>query len=432
MNWLLSLLAAVVCGIVGLFTSGVVAAFYAEWFDMSTRDGRDAFFVIGMALLGGMVCTIGGLVLARLIRTEDARGFLKAAGISSGIVVSVGAACIGIFYLLADFPPTLDGNEMMLEVEIRLPEGRTLSEAKLDEGHFFYFFSAVDGVERTRRYGQLNVDGMREEGGRWIIPAEAFLYTDRGQRGIEARIGEEKLCGFLVPLPAHPGPDFEQWSKWLPEAANNEPSFRFRVKQILPPPPPLTDEEVAANNEREEQEAFEAIAPDAPLAALLPYTPSWINAARRTAAIERITARPDYVRELGAMMRSADMREAEAAMNFVGELPQPDPALVPEVQAAGRDVIERIKKFNVSTVEQDPSYEGAADVSVRFSPWMAAVRALQGKSGADFVPDLAEILDLSRVRTDSYVMQQDVRRVASYYMKEWAGIAPLPGDPPPR
>ena len=132
------------------------------------------------------------------------------------------------------------------------------------------------------------------------------------------------------------------------------------------------------------------------------------------------------------MMLAGDMREAESAMRFVGELPSPDPALVPEVRAAGRDVIERMKKFNASTVEEDPSYEGAADISIRFSAWMTAARALKDKAGADFVPELREVLDLSRVRTDSHVMQQDVRRVSSHYMKMWAGVEPLPGDPPPR
>jgi len=29
-------------------------------------------------------------------------------------------------------------------------------------------------------------------------------------------------------------------------------------------------------------------------------------------------------------------------------------------------------------------------------------------------------------------MQQDIRRVSSFYLKEWAGVEPLPGDPPPK
>ena len=66
------------------------------------------------------------------------------------------------------------------------------------------------------------------------------------------------------------------------------------------------------------------------------------------------------------------------------------------------------------------------------SAWMEAVRPLREKSGGDFIPELKEILTLSRVRDDSYVMKQDIRRVASYYAQQWAGLAPLPGDPPPR
>jgi len=42
------------------------------------------------------------------------------------------------------------------------------------------------------------------------------------------------------------------------------------------------------------------------------------------------------------------------------------------------------------------------------------------------------ILELPRLRRDSHVMQVDVCRVASFYMHEWAGVAPIPGDPKPR
>jgi hypothetical protein len=62
---------------------------------------------------------------------------------------------------------------------------------------------------------------------------------------------------------------------------------------------------------------------------------------------------------------------------------------------------------------------------------MVAVRALQSKDGIDLTPELGTILELARVREDSYVMRQDVVRVASYYMQQWAGVAPLPTDPKP-
>jgi hypothetical protein len=62
---------------------------------------------------------------------------------------------------------------------------------------------------------------------------------------------------------------------------------------------------------------------------------------------------------------------------------------------------------------------------------MVAVRALQGRDGVDFTPELGAILELAWVRQNSYVMRQDVVRVASYYMQQWAGIVLLPTDPKP-
>ncbi|MBE2179794.1 MAG: hypothetical protein IAE97_04925 [Chthoniobacterales bacterium] len=439
MNWLLSLLASLICGIVGLFTSGVVAAFYADWYHMSTREGQAGFFVIGMALLGGIVCCVLGLVVARFLGTASASRFFRASGVACAAVVAMGGATTLVLFLLADFPPTIDREKLMLEMEILLPKGQGIPASGIPPETQFVLGSVVDGTQRASEYGQLRLEEAREENGRWIVPAEAFLFTSRGKRTTEARIGDVMIGAFLVPLPAHPGAEYEAWSEWMPRSPAGDPpwpdtksSFRFRVRRIPPPAPPPTAEEVEAQKDREEQAAFDAIAPDAPLAELLPYTPAWQDAGRREAAIVRITSHPNHAKELGKLMLSPDMRAAESALRFVGDLPSPDPALVPEVRAAGRDVIKRMEKFNAATVEEDPSYEGAADISIRFGSWMSAIRALKDKAGADFTPELAEILELSRVRTDSYVMQEDVRRVASYYMKSWAGVEPLPGDPPPR
>jgi hypothetical protein len=74
----------------------------------------------------------------------------------------------------------------------------------------------------------------------------------------------------------------------------------------------------------------------------------------------------------------------------------------------------------------------AANLSPKFSAWMEAVRALQGRDGASFVPQLQEIATDSRKQPISHVIAIDVLRVASYYLHTWAGIAPLPEDPPPR
>ena len=119
-------------------------------------------------------------------------------------------------------------------------------------------------------------------------------------------------------------------------------------------------------------------------------------------------------------------------MSVVQHIPQPLNDLNAPVEAAGREMVERIRRVNAATVEEDPSYLQAADVSLRFGSWMVAVRALRKKTDGDFTAELRQILELSRVRQDSCVMQMSVCRVASFYMHEWTGLAPAPGDPKPK
>jgi hypothetical protein len=197
-------------------------------------------------------------------------------------------------------------------------------------------------------------------------------------------------------------------------------------------PPPPTQAEQAAAKAAQEQADFDAIPDDAPLTAWLSYVKYAASDERWAEVTQRITAKPGWIAELSDVMITEDVRIAEAALALVPHLPEPPQELVTSVKAAGRHLAEQIQEVNATTEEQDPSYYRAADVSIRFGGWMKAVRALHAKPGGDFIPELREILELSRVRTDSYVMKHNVQRVASYYVKEWAGIEPLPDDPPPK
>lgn len=441
MNWLLSILVAVLSGILGLFAAGLVAAGYADWYHIPSREGAAGFFVLFMALIGGAVATVLGLIIARVVAGGSTPTFGKAILGAFGTVLSIAGAVALICYLFADIPPTLNGERLRLEVELRLPNDHQVPPAEVKGVRDFVLGSVVDHTQRASQYGELKVEQARleVEDGRWIIPAEVLVFTSRGDRVIDAHLGEASIAGFVVSLPAHPGVEFEQWSEWGPRPPAGSPpwpdsrtSFRFRVQRIPPPPPPPTAEEYEAQKEAEEQAKFDAIPADAPIHVWLAYTAEWMNEKRRAAAISQIISKPRFVEELGALMVNEDPRQAEAALRFVASLPAPDDHVQSVVTAAGRDLIARIKKVNATPEEQDPSYEGAADASIRFSSWMVAVRALREKTQADFVPELREILELSRIRTDSYVMQQDIRRVSSFYLKEWAGVEPLPGDPPPK
>ncbi len=203
------------------------------------------------------------------------------------------------------------------------------------------------------------------------------------------------------------------------------------VSPPLPSPPPPTKAEVEAQRDAREQAEFDAIAPDASITAWFPHVRHALSETRRAAAIKAIMSRPGFAVELGSLMVADHASTAAEAMLVVAELPDPPAELIASVAAAGQDIIGRIRKVNATPKDDDPAYEAAADVSIRFSAWIGAARLLREKGAGDFVPELRTILELSRVRTDSNAMQRDVRRVASYYAHKWAGIAPLPDDPPP-
>jgi hypothetical protein len=438
MSWPLSILVALLTAALATVASGLVMIACVGWYRISGFEGKSGYAVGAAAILGGVAGLIIGLLTSRMIALPGGEGFLKGLGISCAIVLVVAGTTAWIARKLADVPPTIDGQELMLEVELMLPVDVKTKPGGSGET-YLEFGSVVNHVQRASRRGELRTPEARLEGGRWIVPGSVALFTERGMRTLGFQIDGAPVLGFMVPLPARPTHADEAWSEWgpRPPAPNppwpdSKPSYRFRVQRIEPPPPGPTQEEVDAAEAAQEQATFAAIAPDAPITVWLPYTRYGADEARLAAAVARIAARPAYVSELAALMVAEDAELASDALRVVEHLPQPPAALVAPVAEAGKRLAERMRRVNETTPEQDPSYLWAADVSVRFSAWMEAVRALREKCGADLTPELGQILVLSRMRSDSRVMRGDVRRVASYYMHEWAGLAPLPDDPPPR
>jgi hypothetical protein len=235
-NWLPSLLAACVTAVVGLLTAGFVASACTGWYHISPREGAAGYFVAGVALAGAVASLVFGLIVARA-----APGLARAVLLSSGAVVLAGGLGAVVAWLLADIPPTIDGHELRLEVEIRLPVDQRVPPAEIAGAPEFLLGSVVNQTRRAAEAGALKVAAARHDDGRWIVPAEARLFTSRGRRVIEARVGDALLAAFEVPLPARPGEEYEQWSGWFPQPPAGAPpwpdtraSFRFRVQRDAP------------------------------------------------------------------------------------------------------------------------------------------------------------------------------------------------------
>lgn len=439
MTWLVSFFVSLLSGVAGLLLTGIISNACVSWYSVSSREGAAGYFVIFTALGGGIAGFIIGLITARIVVAKYGAEFPMQLGAALGIVLAISGVAALLCRLLADVPPTIDGQELTLEVEFRFLASTNTATPPTAAGEWTFQLASLSGyTQRNSDTGTVVTEKARLEGGRWIVPTEVLLFTERGKRSVSLYRNESKeVFGFLLPLPRRPGRAFLEWSDWIPrQQADGKPwpadkmSCRFRLQKVPLPPPPKTREEYEAEQAAEKEAEFATIPTDAPVQSWFPYLTHEQPQTERARQI--IANRTNLAPELGKLALGEDAQLANAALRCMSELPNPTAEFVTSVETTGRDIAERIRKVNATTAEQDPSYEGAADISIRFNGWMEAARQLRDKCNGDFTTELKPILELSRVRTDSYVMQVDVCRVASYYLHQWAGIAPLPTDPKPR
>ena len=176
---------------------------------------------------------------------------------------------------------------------------------------------------------------------------------------------------------------------------------------------------------------FQSLRPDAPIKYWLPFSRIGVPDEQRTIALTHITSRGTLVSELSALMQSDDLEVASDAIRLIQYLPEPQSELIPVLTDIGNHIIRQIESVNATSIEQDPEFLKVAEVSTLFSAWIDAANHLRQHCDADFSAELKRILELSRVRSDSRAMRQDVCRVASNYMQQWTGLEPLPTDSEP-
>lgn len=419
MGWMASIFIALLTAVASLVCAGLVASAYAQWYSVSSREGAAGFMVVGVALLGGLAGGVLGLTIARVLA---AAGFWKAAGVSLGVVFAVSAVLTLAFYYFADIGPKIGDDDLRLEVEIKLPAGvgQPAGEGRFTLG------SVISQRQRASEQGELLLDRARLEAGRWIVPARVYLFTTRGQRTIMAELGGKSIAGFLLPLPKRPTSAHEQWSDWGPRPPAGEPpwpdskpSYRFRVQRMSG----KFLEEEQAREEAEAQARFRALPADASLASLLAYAGSGKNEKRRVAAVQRLAKRPDLVLELGAMMRHADVHQAELAMQLLGQLREFPFDWVPSVQAAGKDIVARLRDFNAQAPGDTAGAESASGLARRYRAWISAVHEVTPHSKEHFLALVRDIAALSAVRSDSSVMQNSVHADAQRWVAIWSSTA---------
>src|SRR5262249_13408917 len=121
----ISTLVGLLTGALGLFVAGFVAAGCVQWYRISGFEGKSGYFMGAIALMGGVMGLVIGLVVSRVVAASVTPGFMKAFGLSWAVVLLLGGVAAMISWLLADIPPRIDGRDLTLEVEIKLPAGES-------------------------------------------------------------------------------------------------------------------------------------------------------------------------------------------------------------------------------------------------------------------------------------------------------------------
>ncbi len=236
MSWFSSVVIAVLTAIFSAVVGGLIAARAVVWYRVSSFEGGSGYFTVSVALGAMIAGLLVGLVMARVIAAGASPSFVKALGLSWVIVAVLGGLSAATSRALADIPPTIAGEELMLMVEVRWPKSQTTSPAsdtilrRIDLGML------SGNSVRTSKQGPLWTEDAHEEEGRWITPGAVELFSARGKRVVSVEPAIANANALVLPMPASPTEANFAWSEWLPRAgdvpSSNPNAFSYRFKVV--------------------------------------------------------------------------------------------------------------------------------------------------------------------------------------------------------
>jgi len=403
MSWLSSFFIAVLTAVIATIAGGFVGEGFVGWHHVPIREGESAYTVVALGLLGGIVGFFVGLVLTRFVGGNGPAGFFKGLAASAGGALALAGAAGLVVWLLADIPPTINGYDLNLVVEIRLPAGAPQLVAGGPALKYIQLISShpFTHTYRAQMVGTLQVAEAKLVDGRWVVPGSVYIFTTRGERSIVIPTSEHEAAGFDLEFPAHPSAKYEQWSEWLPRIMEGKPwpdtmmSYRFRIEEIIPTPPPGP----YVPSEAE----FKALTPDAPMDKWLRFLKPGIYASREQAIVKVVEARPADVAKL---LRSPNCGDFDPAIYAVTTLTVVDPEVVQAMRDIVTGIEDQIRTFNAMKPDQPGYNELAIDIRNRFKGWSLAWWNVQRASGVDGRPLLEEILQLAKAQKDNAQMQE--------------------------
>lgn len=257
-RWPVALFVAVLNGIAGAALSLPISDRAMQWHHVSAREGERACAAVGLwAPLAFVLSLVAGLLVSLNLAGAGFPGFFKRLLLSllAMAVLVFGGGAIG--YATADHPPLIDGKNLALEIEAKVPaQGRSTADLQKSGFTIALVVSVSD-----RAYSDMRWNEATQSNESIFVSAWAGMNSSNASRQITAGLENENRQIFDVALPSAPKQVTNEWSDWIPPRQRFDGSkieeadrylIRYRVRyaeEYSPTPPPISVEETPVPNE---------------------------------------------------------------------------------------------------------------------------------------------------------------------------------------
>jgi MFS family permease len=230
-----------ITAVVGMFLAIFASDYLTRLYRVSDMEGQRGMAVIFLfAPLGLVIGFVIGVIAALRTRWSGFVGFIKTQGLSILIVIATAVAVSGLLWLGADKPPKIDGKELVLEFELKIPPAIQIPEELND----YTIRASLYADNKDNRYASIDLKSMTKQDGYVVIAGTTALMSHSANRSLFASIGNEPGGSQFIDLrtlPAAPRKENETWSDWIlatqradltPVPEPERIAVRYRVRSV--------------------------------------------------------------------------------------------------------------------------------------------------------------------------------------------------------
>ncbi len=241
MRFLRALATGAITAVAGMFLAIFASDYLTRLYHVSDMEGQRGYAIIFLfAPLGFIAGFVIGLIAALRTSWSGFIGFLKTQGLSLLITVAIAAVVSGLLYLGADKPPKIDGKELVLEFELKIPPAIEFPAELNDDS----VRASLYANNRDNRHAKIDMNSLSRHDGFTFVAGTTELMSHSANRSLLASINDKPGATQFIDLknlPTAPGKEDETWSDWIfatqhadltPIPGPERIAVRYRVRPI--------------------------------------------------------------------------------------------------------------------------------------------------------------------------------------------------------